>query len=83
MRHSRNGKGNAGPLLVVGQGLAATGFARVLHNVLGNLKGLYEIHHFARNYRGAPVDVGWKIYPNTRPSTELYWPVRNFIVLRH
>lgn len=68
MRHSRNGKGNAGPLLVVGQGLAATGFARVLHNVLENLKGLYEIHHFARNYRGAPVDVGWKIYPNSRPG---------------
>lgn len=50
-------------LLAVGDAVAATGFARVLHNVLGPLQDTYEIHHIGVNYHGDPHDFGWKIYP--------------------
>jgi D-inositol-3-phosphate glycosyltransferase len=50
-------------LLAVGDAVAATGFARVLHNVLAPLADSYEIHHVGVNYHGDPHDFGWKIYP--------------------
>src|SRR5882724_5322157 len=50
-------------LLVVGDAVAATGFARVLHSVLGHLEPDYEIHHLGINYHGDPHDSPWKIYP--------------------
>jgi glycosyltransferase involved in cell wall biosynthesis len=50
-------------LLAVGDAVAATGFARVLHNVLAPLQDCYEIHHLGVNYHGDPHDLGWKIYP--------------------
>jgi glycosyltransferase involved in cell wall biosynthesis len=53
-------------LLVVGDAVAATGFARVLHSVLGHLAADYEIHHLGINYSGDPHDAAWKIYPAMR-----------------
>jgi D-inositol-3-phosphate glycosyltransferase len=50
-------------LLVVGDAVAGTGFARVLHSVLGHLEPDYEIHHLGINYHGDPHDSAWKIYP--------------------
>ncbi len=50
-------------LLVVGDAVAATGFARVLHSVLEHLAAGYEIHHLGTNYHGDPHDAAWKIYP--------------------
>jgi D-inositol-3-phosphate glycosyltransferase len=50
-------------LLVVGDGVAATGFARVMHNIVERLKHRYEIHHLATNYHGDPHEHDWKIYP--------------------
>jgi D-inositol-3-phosphate glycosyltransferase len=50
-------------LLVVGDAVAATGFARVLHSILEPLQAAYEIHHLGINYHGDPHDAGWKIYP--------------------
>lgn len=42
-------------LLVVGDGGAKTGFARVLHSIIENLPGEdYDVHHLAINYRGDP-----------------------------
>jgi D-inositol-3-phosphate glycosyltransferase len=50
-------------LLVVGDAVAPTGFARVLHSILDRLEHRYEIHHLGINYRGDPHDARWRIYP--------------------
>jgi D-inositol-3-phosphate glycosyltransferase len=50
------------PLLVVGDAVAATGFARVLHSVLDRIKHTYEIHHLGINFYGDPHDTDWKVY---------------------
>lgn len=50
-------------LLIVGDAVAPTGFATVMHNIFGRLTGEYEIHHLGINYWGDPHDKPWKIYP--------------------
>jgi D-inositol-3-phosphate glycosyltransferase len=50
------------PLLVVGDAVASTGFARVLHSVLDRIKHKYEIHHLGINYFGDPHNTDWKVY---------------------
>ncbi len=50
-------------ILIVGDAVAATGFARVMHSVFEHLNDKYEIHHLGINYHGDPHDTGWKIYP--------------------
>ncbi len=52
------------PILVIGDAVATTGFARVMHGVFENLpRGKYDIHHLGVNYRGDPHDYKAKIYP--------------------
>src|SRR5262249_30722596 len=46
-----------------GGGGDPTGFARVLHGLLGRLHGAYEFHHLGVNYNGQPHDYPWQIYP--------------------
>lgn len=58
-------------LLAVGDGVVATGFARVLHSVLGRLQDRWEIHHLAINYGGEPHALGWQVYPAASESD--YW----------
>lgn len=50
-------------LLAIGDAVATTGFARVMHNILGNLTQDYDIHQIGVNYHGDPHDELWKIYP--------------------
>lgn len=51
-------------ILWVSDGDAPTGFARVAHNLIGNLDSeKYDVHHLAVNYRGDPHDHWWKMYP--------------------
>lgn len=50
-------------VLVVGDAVATTGFARVLHAILEPLRDRYDIHHVGVNYHGDPHDAGWRIYP--------------------
>jgi len=50
-------------ILIIGDGVATTGFARVLHSVFQHLTDQYHIHHLAINYRGDPHGYDWKIYP--------------------
>jgi glycosyltransferase involved in cell wall biosynthesis len=50
-------------LLVVSDGAAPTGLARVTRNILSRLSPHdYDIHHLATNYWGDPHDEPWKIY---------------------
>lgn len=53
-------------LLAIGQGLAPTGFARVLDSLLIHLVDRWEVHHFALNYRGPRRDAPWTVHPNER-----------------
>ncbi|MBL9096252.1 MAG: glycosyltransferase family 4 protein [Alphaproteobacteria bacterium] len=56
--------GSAPPtLLVVGDAVAPTGFATVIHAILGKLSPAYDIHHLGINYSGDPHTNQWKIYP--------------------
>lgn len=50
-------------LLMVGDAVAATGFARVTHSLCDALRDEYDIHHIGINYHGEPHDLPWKIYP--------------------
>jgi glycosyltransferase involved in cell wall biosynthesis len=50
-------------LLVVGDALASTGFARVLGSVLPRLAARYDVHQIGVNYWGDPHDLPWSIYP--------------------
>jgi len=52
------------PILVIGDAVATTGFARVMHGIFENLpQGKYDIHHLGINYRGDPHNYKAKIYP--------------------
>ena len=51
------------PVLFVGDAVAATGFARVMHSLCEALQSDYEIHQIAINYHGDPHDCAWRIYP--------------------
>lgn len=52
------------PILVIGDAVATTGFARVMHGVFENLpSGKYDVHHLGVNYRGDPHEYNSKIYP--------------------
>lgn len=64
-------------IFVVGDGVASTGFARVLNSVLSRLNQTdkWEIHHLAINYRGDPHPYNWKIYPAAlagNPMADMY-----------
>lgn len=50
-------------VLVIGDAIASTGFARVLHSIIERLKDRYEFHHVGINYYGDPHDLDWRIYP--------------------
>jgi glycosyltransferase involved in cell wall biosynthesis len=50
--------------LAIGDGVAPTELARIVHSVLRRLpRDEYEIHHLAHNYFGDPHGEDWKIYP--------------------
>ena len=51
-------------ILVIGQAVHPTGYARVLHSIAEQLKDQFEIVHFGINYRGEQLDCGWQIWPN-------------------
>jgi D-inositol-3-phosphate glycosyltransferase len=51
-------------LLVIGDGGAPTGYARVTASILRELpRAEYEIHHLAVNYGGDPHGEAWPLYP--------------------
>jgi glycosyltransferase involved in cell wall biosynthesis len=50
-------------ILVVGDAVAPTGFARVLHSILDRLCHRHDVHHLGVNYLGDPHGSAWKIYP--------------------
>lgn len=61
LKETKNVSGRV-PILIIGDAVASTGFARVLHSVLDRLKDKYDVHHLGINYFGDPHDADWKIY---------------------
>lgn len=52
------------PIVVIGDAVATTGFARVMHGIFENLPSAkYDIHHLGVNYRGDPHNYKTSIYP--------------------
>jgi glycosyltransferase involved in cell wall biosynthesis len=50
-------------ILVVGDAVAPTGFARVTQSIISRLKVDYDFHQLGINYNGDPHNETWKIYP--------------------
>jgi glycosyltransferase involved in cell wall biosynthesis len=54
-------------LLAIGQAMAPTGYARVLHGILGPLRHRFEVTHFGLNcVKPLAADPGWRVEPNRR-----------------
>lgn len=49
-------------ILVVGDAVAATGFARVLHSIFDRLRHSYDIYHLGINFFGDPHEYDWNVY---------------------
>ena len=57
------GAENTSRILVVGDAVAHTGFARAIRAIFGPLVDRFEIHQLGLNYWGDPHDWPWPIYP--------------------
>ena len=51
------------PIVVVGDGVVATGFSRVVHSILDRLCHKYDFHHLAVNFNNQEHNSPWTIYP--------------------
>jgi D-inositol-3-phosphate glycosyltransferase len=57
-------QGSARPkILIIGDAVAPTGFARVIRSIFEPLREHYELHQLATRYEGGPHDYPWKLYP--------------------
>ena len=50
-------------ILIIGDAVAPTGFARVIRSIFEPLHQDFELHQLATRYDGRPHDYTWKLYP--------------------
>src|SRR5215212_9879490 len=50
-------------ILIIGDAVAPTGFARVIRSIFQPLHHDFELHHLATRHDGQPHDYPWKLYP--------------------
>ena len=50
-------------ILIIGDAVVPTGFARVIRNIFQPLHNHYELHQMATRYDGGPRDYPWSLYP--------------------
>jgi len=50
-------------ILIIGDAVAPTGFARVIRSIFEPLHQDYELHQLATRFEGGPHDYPWKLYP--------------------
>jgi hypothetical protein len=48
-------------ILIIGDAVAPTGFARVIRSIFEPLCKHYEVHQLATRYDGAPHNYPWKL----------------------
>lgn len=53
-------------ILIIGDAVAPTGFARVIRSIFEPLQNEYELHQLATRYDGGPHDYPWKLYPASK-----------------
>jgi hypothetical protein len=49
-------------ILIIGDAVAPTGFARVIRSIFRELQADYELHQLATRYDGGEHDYPWKLY---------------------
>ena len=50
-------------ILIIGDAVAPTGFARVIRSIFTPQQNDFELHQLATRYDGQPHDYVWKLYP--------------------
>lgn len=50
-------------ILIIGDAVAPTGFARVIHSIFEPLRNDYELHQLATRFEGGPHNYPWPLYP--------------------
>jgi D-inositol-3-phosphate glycosyltransferase len=50
-------------ILIIGDAVAPTGFARVIRSIFEPLHEHYELHQLATRFDGGPHNYPWKLYP--------------------
>lgn len=50
-------------ILIIGDAVAPTGFARVIRSIFEPLQGDYELHQLATRFEGGAHDYPWKLHP--------------------
>jgi len=50
-------------ILIIGDAVAPTGFARVIRSIFEPLQNDYELHQLATRFDGGAHDYPWKLYP--------------------
>jgi len=50
-------------ILIIGDAVAPTGFARVIRSIFEPLSRDFELHQLATRYDGRPHDYPWRLYP--------------------
>jgi len=56
-------------ILIIGDAVAPTGFARVIRSVFTPLQSDYELHQLATRYDGSAHDYPWLLYPASTGSS--------------
>jgi D-inositol-3-phosphate glycosyltransferase len=50
-------------ILIIGDAVAPTGFARVIRSIFEPLRNDYELHQLATRFEGGPHNYPWPLYP--------------------
>ena len=53
-------------ILIIGDAVAPTGFARVIRSIFGRLHTHYELHQLGTRFDGGAHDWPWTLYPAAR-----------------
>ncbi len=53
-------------ILIIGDAVAPTGFARVIRSIFEPLHKDFELHQLATRYDGRPHDYPWQLYPASK-----------------
>jgi glycosyltransferase involved in cell wall biosynthesis len=53
-------------ILIIGDAVAPTGFARVIRSIFEPLQNDYELHQLATRYDGGPHNYPWKLYATSQ-----------------
>jgi D-inositol-3-phosphate glycosyltransferase len=57
-------------ILIIGDAVAPTGFARVIRSIFEPLREHYELHQLATRYNGDAHDYPWKLYPAAKGGNQ-------------